>query len=449
MTLRATLLLLTAASTTVLAACSSSSSGDSATSPGTSGAGGSGATGGGAGTSGKGGSQAGTGGSTAGKGGTSAGSAGTGGAAGATAGAAGTAGNGGGTAGAAGSAGVGGGSAGNGGSTAGNGGSTAGNGGSTAGTGGSTAGNGGSTAGSGGSTAGNGGAAGSGGQADPCALKASCQAVDKTCVGLVDNTGKTKFGLRMSQLDFTFPVAFTSGIAKQTIEGAVPLDDKTCNQGGTGFFSWLLQPDTAAKTVRMGGARPVVDPSMGYSFDDEIIGGLHVQPVVVNDASAPSGNFATAAADLVMPIFLNGTGTSFILLPLHQARVTDGSLSSSGNCIGLYNSAGLDPINSCLPDSTHPAFLTAASVDAYITLEEADGVIVAAISQSLCVLLSGNATMYGTQMGANTVCKRNSSNVIQFAGDWCAATNAPASPTCSDAVRFAGKFAASSVAILN
>src|SRR5438128_2260377 len=36
-----------------------------------------------------------------------------------------------------------------------------------------------------------------------CTPGAACTAADKTCIGLVDNAGKTKFGLRISAIDMT------------------------------------------------------------------------------------------------------------------------------------------------------------------------------------------------------------------------------------------------------
>jgi hypothetical protein len=40
-----------------------------------------------------------------------------------------------------------------------------------------------------------------------------------------------------------------------------------------------------------------------------------------------------------------------------------------------------------------------------------------------------------------------SGGVVAFKGDWCAATNAPATATCFDAVHFVADFAASAAAI--
>jgi hypothetical protein len=274
-------------------------------------------------------------------------------------------------------------------------------------------------------------------------------------LGLVSNLGQTKFGLRMSELDLTSPPALATGIVTNIVASSMALDIPSCSLTGSGTFSWLLQLDTQAMTLKTGAARPVTDPTQGYAFDDEMISGFHVQPVTfANVAPDTAGQFSvTQGADLVIPIFLNNAGTSlFLLLPLHQARFTAGQLSSNNDCIGTYNAAGLQPANSCEPDSTHPQFIDGGSLDGYITLEEADQIIITAINESLCVLLAGNSTIYGVtsaDAGGATVCARGSNGNILYQGSWCAETNTAATLTCADAVQLKGNFAASSIKILN
>src|SRR5262245_15655627 len=98
-----------------------------------------------------------------------------------------------------------------------------------------------------------------------CCLGTSCKAVDKSCVGLVDNAGRTKFGLRMSELQVTAPAALTMGIMANVIAGAVTPSNSGCNLNGFETFNWLLQFDTAAHTIKTGGAKPVADATAGYS----------------------------------------------------------------------------------------------------------------------------------------------------------------------------------------
>jgi hypothetical protein len=274
-------------------------------------------------------------------------------------------------------------------------------------------------------------------------------AVDKECIGLVDNKGQMKFGLRMSELDLTAPPALTKGLVKTTVQGNVTPSVPTCNLNGSGTFSWLIQFDLAAGTIKTGGAKPVADATQGFSFVDDMVtqGGttFHIQPVTYMAKPGSDGKFAiTQGSDLIVPIYLDAMGTQVVLLPLHEAKLDMGTLTSDNNCIGSYNAAGLDPANSCLPDDTHPAFLTAGSLSGYITLEEADNVIVSALSESLCVLLSGDAATYGDGMKPIQKCKRTN-GVINFQGDTCST----AGGTCKDASTLGANFAASSVKINN
>jgi hypothetical protein len=270
-------------------------------------------------------------------------------------------------------------------------------------------------------------------------------------VGLTSNASQTQFGLRIEELDLTAPMALSTGIVGNIVGGSAALDLASCNQSGTGTMSWLLQFDTAAQTLQTGGAKPVSDPTQGYSFDTETISGINIAPVTFPGVTpGASGAFSTSAGQsLNLPIFLNATGTSVLILPFHELTLS-GTLSSSNDCIGSYNAAGLDPANSCNPDSTHPLFNDGGQLSAYISLEEADSVIITAANESLCVLLSGNATMYGTPSaaaGGANVCKRDSNGNILYQGDWCSTTNAAAASGCSDAVSVAGHFAAGSIAI--
>jgi hypothetical protein len=145
---------------------------------------------------------------------------------------------------------------------------------------------------------------------------------------------------------------------------------------------------------------------------------FHVQPVTAQAMPDRSGAFAVSMGqDLLMPIFQAADGSDAVLLPLKGATL-QGTLSRGQNCIGSYNAAGLDPANACVPDATTPAFLTGGQVSALISLEDADLVIITSLHTSLCVVLSGDSTMYGeTNPQGITVCKRDGSGQILFAGD--------------------------------
>ncbi len=107
---------------------------------------------------------------------------------------------------------------------------------------------------------------------------------------------------------------------------------------------------------------------------------------------------------------------------------------------------GFDPAKNCLPDAMHPLFINGAKLDGHITLEDADAVDIGTLSQSLCVLLSGDSSTYGDGGSPIERCKRTN-GVIDFKGDWCSTTNMPADAACFDAVSLGADFAASAITI--
>ncbi|MFT3763910.1 MAG: hypothetical protein QM820_00040 [Minicystis sp.] len=147
-----------------------------------------------------------------------------------------------------------------------------------------------------------------------------------------------------------------------------------------------------------------------------------------------------------MPIYLDPGATQVVLLPLKNARLSMGTLSASQNCIGHYNAENLDPANSCLGDAATKSFITAGQLDGFITLEDADTVVISSLKQTLCVLLSQDASTYGEldMTDMITKCKRTG-GTINFTGDTCST----AGGTCKDAVNLSAQFAASSVKINN
>jgi hypothetical protein len=284
----------------------------------------------------------------------------------------------------------------------------------------------------------------------PCTPKAACPGSTSACLALAPQNGASKFGLRMSQLDILAPQVLTQGVVATVFSSAVTPNDLACNLTGTGTFSWLLQFDTNAGTLTTGGAAPSSNPAV-YAFLNETLtqGGnaFSVSPVTLS-APFTGCSVESTAGDVVLPVFLDAAGSQVVLLPMHSLAFHGGTVSADHSCIGVYNGASLDPANSCQPNPGQTSFVDGASVSADILLEDADTVMISALNESLCVLLSGNATMYGTP-GPNgeTVCKRNAANQIVFQGDWCSGTNSPANGGCSDAVGFHAHFAASGVTI--
>lgn len=265
------------------------------------------------------------------------------------------------------------------------------------------------------------------------------------CLSLADNTGAARFGLRISQLNFSTPVVLGQGTLATFLPSFLQPSLTSCGVSGQATFNWLLEFDSAAGKLRTGGARPVQSASSGYTFANEMIAGVKVQPATYDVTLGADGKFSSKAPqDFVMPVFLDITGTNVILLPLQKVSFSDGQISTDHTCIGSYNAQGLSADNGCKPTPAVPLFLNGAQIGGAILLEDADKVPVSPLPETLCVLLAndggdGNMTL--------AKCKRDNQGKILFQGDWCAATNQPAAAGCADAVHVAASFAASGVKI--
>jgi hypothetical protein len=273
-----------------------------------------------------------------------------------------------------------------------------------------------------------------------------CNQVASECIALTDNKGAASPGLRMSQITITKPTVLApGGFVGNLVANGVQMNLDTCNLTGGGTFSWLIQFDTAASKVRTGGAKPVSDPFGGYCFVNQILGGIQIAPAEA-DAPISGGAFSADIGNVTVPIFLDAAASKYVLMPLKQGKIT-GTLSEDNNCIGKYNGDKLDPADACLADPPETLqFENAGTLEGFITLEDADSVIIDTPHQSLCVLLSANAAMYGDG-GMPNKCKRDMAGKIVFQGDWCEATNAAADAMCSDSAKLGAEFAASAVKI--
>jgi hypothetical protein len=300
--------------------------------------------------------------------------------------------------------------------------------------------------------AGNGGGPGvceSGGLTGACApTGAKCEMVQSRCIALDDPCGKGFSTHRISQLTVTKPTSLSMGLAGSIVTSSVQMNLPDCNLQGNGTFSWLLQFDELNGLMTTGATRPEQSPTSGYCMMDEFLSGILVAPTttsmsidkdgVVNAAKIPSLN---------IPIFLDLAGSSYVLIPMRGVSLHDAKLSPDRRCIGEYNADGLDPANSCAPQPPAvPQFKDAGKIDAYILLEDADDIIISAVNQSLCVLISGDPGLYGNG-GSPIQCKRDGLGKIVFKGDWCNATDAAATANCFDSSRFNASFASSAVAV--
>jgi len=300
-------------------------------------------------------------------------------------------------------------------------------------------GQGGAATGVGGTSTGDGGSGG--GPPPPCApTDPICNQVDSDCIALYDNAGRDKFGLRVQQTTIFKPDAFASGLEYSAIVQSMTMNLPECYLAGGGTINWLVELDLTTDTARVGGSKPVADPFQGYSFVDEMVEVdtgvfLDVSPAEVTGTIEPDGSVATdTISSVTVPIYLDQAATSFIMVPVREARVYDGKLSADQNCVGSFNATELDPDKACLPEINKDikSFVEGAKLEGYILLEEADDVIVTAfgLNRSLCVVLAQDVGEFGT--GSNpTRCARKQNGEIKFPGDWCSATNAPWTPSCA------------------
>jgi hypothetical protein len=276
---------------------------------------------------------------------------------------------------------------------------------------------------------------------NPCAPSAACGAADDSCIGLVDNSKLTKFGLRMNQLDVTAPPKLATGSVQTIIAGDVEPNLAACNLGGTADFSWLLQFDTTAMTLKTGGAEPVTDETMGYSFVSTMIGSNTVAPVTFPNVTIGSdGSFTTMplASKLYVPIYLSATDlTDVVVLPILNPAISMGKLSANQNCIGSYNLSQLTPAMNCMPGGTVEPFVDGGSLTGLITIADADTVDITLLAETLCVLLTGQS-----DMGKPTA---HCPMPLPMTGNACST----AGGTCTDAYSLSANFEASSIKINN
>jgi hypothetical protein len=271
------------------------------------------------------------------------------------------------------------------------------------------------------------------------------------CLATVDADAAPAFGLRVAHLSLTAPAAFATGIAQSIFQSSTMENLAQCNLGGAGTFNWLLRFDTAAGTLTTGAALPVGDPSTGYTFIDKVLtlgsASFAVTPLTLSASIGYTCGFNSSHGDVLLPFFADASGTMMTILPLRSLRFFNTYVTPDHNCIGIFDSAGLSPASSCLPDAMHPQFLDGGKLEAFISLQDADAILIPPLSETLCVFLAGAAGTATPGPGGVQVCARKPDGGIFVQGDWCSKTNAPAAAGCADAVRFAASFAASGTRI--
>ncbi len=258
----------------------------------------------------------------------------------------------------------------------------------------------------------------------------------------------------MAELAVAEPSALAQGIMPVLLDALFGPNLPQCGPIGGGDSSWLLRFDLAQNTLTMGGGFPPVKPTDPYAFiDAAVIQGSHtyqVAPLTFGLAASGEGLSTTTAQDLYLPMFFPGDADDLSgpeVLPIHSLTATDIVVSPSHDCIGRYDPAIFSTQADCTPTTPNSMYLHGGHLEGYLVLDEIDGVAVQALDKTLCLLITGdNGYEYSDDASPVSHCTRND-GVIAFQGDWCAATNAPATATCFDAVHFVADFAASAVPI--
>jgi hypothetical protein len=187
---------------------------------------------------------------------------------------------------------------------------------------------------------------------------------------------------------------------------------------GTGGFSWLFSFDKATNKLTTGGGPAVAtaeDGKAGTCFYQFTQDGNEVKPVQIDATLADDGTFSlTGATNVTVPIFLATGGV--VLLPLNHVAFNPGSkLTDNGNCLGEYKTS-LDPDLQCVPDDVVSYFDEGGSLAGYITVDNAEHVLVADLKETLCVLLSGER---GETDGDGIVhCPVDGQGKPTVTGDW-------------------------------
>jgi hypothetical protein len=259
-----------------------------------------------------------------------------------------------------------------------------------------------------------------------------------TCLPIGDNKGKDLQSFRIRRLNIATPAALAGPLIQDTVVTLnISLAEKTCGEQGKGLFTWLLQVDRKNNTLTTGGSPPPTDAiGQGFCFARFDLGSTHIAPIITKVAFEGDTFHSLEPRKLGIPIFVDQTLNSVIILPITDVKLEGVTISDDGQCIGHLNPLALDPM--CMDNSLCAKWQTSGSLGGYITLEEADAVKIAILNgKSLCAFLSGEIDK----------CARDPAGKIQFAGDFCSKDKTPGS--CADSVWLAATFAASAAKIFD
>ncbi|MBK7582265.1 MAG: hypothetical protein IPI67_18920 [Myxococcales bacterium] len=301
------------------------------------------------------------------------------------------------------------------------------------------------------------GGGGTGGGASECTpTDASCYATGaegpgNECMAKADFSSGAIAMLRMTSHQVQSPSALAAPFVQDSIiTKKSALVEPNCNLDGSGQFNFLMQLDTDKKELTLGGGVPqaligsAIDGTCWAAFKDPA-SGLEVKQYVTPYTES-GGQLEGKLDSFVMPIFLadKAGAEDAVLVPLHEMTFT-AKLSADKNCVGRYAAEKLSKGLSCQPTDGEFAWEPAGRYEGYITVEEADDVMVVSLGESLCVVLSGDTAKWkGTAQNCATSKGFAASGALPK-GDWCAATNSAGG--CQDSWKLVIDFAAQAINI--
>lgn len=305
-----------------------------------------------------------------------------------------------------------------------------------------------------------GGKAGSGGgssgsckpSAESCYV-AGAEGPGNECMAKADFSGSAVAELRVASHQVKSPTTLAAPFMQNAIiTKKSALFEPTCNLDGTGQFNLLLTVDSGASTLTLAGGVPqaLLGPATSGTCYARLDagGGIVVEPVTAPMTLGSDGQFTATFDSFVLPIYLEDSADAekAVLMPLHEMTVT-GKLSADNNCIGRYAHERGNPSQSCQPGEGQFAWEPAGRYEGYITVTEADEVFVHSLGQTLCVVLTGDPTLWkGPKPDLN--CKTSQGFVDNGGlpkGDWCSTTNSAGG--CQDSWRLVIDYAAQAIQI--
>lgn len=273
------------------------------------------------------------------------------------------------------------------------------------------------------------------------------------CLAKADFSGSDKTRLRVTQHDVAKPDTLAAPYVQDAIiTKKSALDQAACFQYGLAQYNLLMEIDTAQKSVTLGGGVPqalIGDPKDGTCWADFVdpSSNLEVKPVTASYTETADGSIEAKLASFVMPIYLEDktNSDSYVLVPLHDMTFS-AKLSSDKNCVGRYAHETLDfGASLCKPGQDQFAWENAGRYEGYITVEEADDVMVVSLGQTLCVVLSGDPSKW---KGTNLDCKTSTGFQTTGGlpkGDYCSTTGTAGG--CQDSWYLSIDFAAHAIPI--